>query len=132
MQNYLSSVLVLLAAAFFVQSCEYKNEEELFPKKITPADSCVTTNVSYAQIIQPIFTESCAYAGCHTGSSVQFSSGIDLSSYQKTEETTPSQLLLDVIKHVPGNSRMPQGAEKLEPCKIAQIEAWINEGRQNN
>lgn len=124
-----SSLFFVSAIFMLIYSCEYKNEEELFPE-VVPSN-CDTVDVSYSAIIQPIFNRSCAFSGCHDDSGASNSFGINLSSWQNADNTVSSVQLLRSIKHT-GNFPMPKGAAKLPPCEIQQIESWINNGRKNN
>ncbi|MGB0165252.1 MAG: hypothetical protein ACPF8V_00225 [Luteibaculum sp.] len=134
----LSRVLPVLMAGFLslflIYACEYENREELFPKdpsQLPGGSQCDTVDVSYSAVIQPIFNRSCAISGCHDDQGAQFSFGINLSSYEKTQETGISEEIIRAINHT-GNFPMPKAAPKLPACEIAQIESWINNGRKNN
>ncbi len=129
LSSRIKGFLILAGVLTLVWACEKESEENLNGGS---TKNCEVSDVSYANQVQPIFTESCAFSGCHAGSSADFSAGIDLSSYEKTQQTADSDLLIRSIKHEQGVSSMPRGAAKLDACKIATIETWINEGRQDN
>ncbi len=133
--SWMLAAAALLAIGVLNTACEKESKEELAQVNENTGGGgteCDTSSVSYATDIQPIFNRSCAFSGCHVGNSAQFSNGHDLSSYERTQQTTGSAVLLGSIKHESGFSRMPKGGGKLPACEIALIEAWINAGRPNN
>ena len=114
-------------AAFFslslFSSCYYDSEEDLYP-----ATECLTTNVSFSADIVPILNNSCI--GCHSASANL--GNISLEGYNAVKVHVQNGKLLGSVKHLSGFSAMPQGAPKLESCKILKMEAWINAGSPNN
>ena len=92
------------------------------------AGVCDTFNISYSQIIVPILQNTCI--GCHGGSMPAAS--IDLSDYSGVETVALNGRLFGAVSHDTAYAPMPQGGNKLPDCTIAKINAWINEGAQNN
>lgn len=92
-------------------------------------NNCDTENVSFASDVQVIFNASCTFSVCHDASTP--SAGINLTSYEGIDAVSTT-LLLNAIKHEGNADPMPRGAAKLSDCKIATIEAWINDGKPNN
>lgn len=111
------------------------------------------TNPTLALDVQPIFTASCALAGCHTGTGP--AEGLDLSSgntfgntvgipsaqlpsMNRVTANDPSQsYLVHKIEGTQGSvagtgSRMPLGRAALSSTQIATIRAWITSGARNN
>ena len=101
-------------------------------------------DVSYADQIQPILTQSCGGSGCHVNSST---SGVNVSSYDALMNSSgivygepvinpgnPDESpLVDKIEPNPQfGSRMPQGGPFLTNDEIAQIRAWIEGGAEDN
>lgn len=112
-------------------------------KKETPL------TVFFQQDIQPIFNQSCALSGCHTGSFP--AGGLNLSSGQAYNNivgvnSTQNPSLQRIKKLDPVNSylirkikgegisgvRMPFGRPALSLDVIAMFENWVNEGAENN
>ncbi|TXC81472.1 hypothetical protein [Luteibaculum oceani] len=124
------ALFLLVSSMAFFNACEYKNEEDLF---LNSNKTCDTVDVSYNDVIQPIFSASCAIAGgCHDDQGASIAFGINLSSYEKTQQSGMTDgMLLDAINHT-GSFPMPKGAEKLPKCEIEQIESWVRNGRKNN
>lgn len=89
---------------------------------------CDTTNMSFANDIQPIINLNCL--GCHSGSNV--SGGVELDDHPGVHTVALSGQLLGAITHSQGYKPMPNGQPKLPDCKIAKIRNWINDGAQNN
>jgi hypothetical protein len=134
--------VVGLAKAFFLvvipllslfSSCG-KNSNPTTPSDIVfPA-----SNISYAQTVQPLFLQKCAFVGCHDDQSM--AGGLSLTSYLAL--TSPSHP--GVV--IPGNSTNSILAQKidgrdphLEPIpttltsnQITGIKKWIDEGAKNN
>ena len=111
------------------------------------------TNPTLSLDVQPIFTASCAVAGCHTGTAP--AEGLDLSAGNTFVNTVgiPSAQLPSMNRITPGDpsqsylvhkiegtqasvggagSRMPLGRAALSSTQIATIRAWITSGTPNN
>ena len=120
----------LLAIIFFagvvVTSCSKENEENLQPKINQPI--CDTLNMTFKKDVLPIITFNCY--SCHGNGNIQ--GGINLDGYARLKRQVDNNQLLNVIKHSPGYSQMPQGQPKLSQCDINKIEAWVNRGALNN
>lgn len=125
-----SIVSKLLAVVFFAAiifiSCTKENEEDLQPKINLPV--CDTINMTYTKNVLPIITFNCY--SCHGNG--QIFGGINLEGYVRLKRQVDNNQLLNVIRHSPGYSQMPQGLPKLSQCDINKIEAWVNRGALNN
>lgn len=129
----MKKVLLVLAASAWFTACTNDNLEELHP-------SCDTTGVvSFANVVLPIMNSSCGTdnTGCHVNNSAD--GGYGLSNYTDMIEyfVSPAKDLkfIRTLTHDPALSSslyMPQGAAKLDDCSILKIQAWINNGKQNN
>jgi hypothetical protein len=102
--------------------------------------------------VQPILTNSCAFSGCHAGTSPQ--EGMNLSAgltHSNTVNVASNQSGLDRIEPGLANQsylvhkiqgtqgtvagsglRMPRGGTPLSQANIDIIRAWIADGAQNN
>jgi hypothetical protein len=119
------ALLLLFICSILLSSCYKDNEEELY------GDSCVIVNVSYLTEVEPIIQNFCL--ACH--SNVNFSSlggNIQLEDYADFAFVAGSGQLLGAIKHETGFSQMPQGSPQLSDCAIETIQAWVEEGYQDN
>lgn len=103
-------------------------------------------SVSFSQDIQPIFTGTCAAAGCHDSGTQE--SGVHLSTYDDALSSVGVQYGTEIIN--PGNpndspivdkisndtpqfgARMPEGGPPLSSAQIDSIIAWIEDGAPNN
>ncbi len=112
----------LIAFSIFLFACTEDNKNDL-------GQDCDIDTVSYASDIQPIFTNSCAFSGCHKGSVP--ASGINLENHAEASKVSGS-LLLASIKHESGASPMPKSSSKLPACSIEKIEIWVEDGKPNN
>lgn len=119
--NHLPSELVSLLEKWINQgalnySCDNVNE------------SCDTVDMKYINDISPILSVNCV--GCHSGSSPK--GGIDLSTYSNVKIMADNGKLMGAINHTIGFVAMPQGGAKLNDCKIAKFNNWIQNGALNN
>ena len=97
-----------------------------------------STNVSYAQHVQPLFNQSCALSGCHDDG--QHQSPLRLTSRFETVFGLPNI----VVPGEPENStlvhriegtigpRMPPTGTPLNQNQINGIRTWITEGAADN
>jgi mono/diheme cytochrome c family protein len=125
----------------------------LWHNRFQAKPAAATPEVSFAKEIQPIFTASCARAGCHAGS--RAAQGMDLSDGQAIANIVgvPSDEASDLNRIEPGDpeksyllhkvlgtqrtvggsgSRMPLGGKSLSDDQIAKIRRWITQGAQDN
>lgn len=89
--------------------------------------ACVTTDLTYTADIADIINESCATVGCHgMGTTTTF----EMHDYTTTKAAVDYDRIIGAINHDADFSPMPypEGAAKLEQCKIDQITAWITAG----
>lgn len=106
--------------------CTYDNELD---KYMDSLESCDTSNVTYSSTIQPILENKC-YT-CHSDANAPvYGNNIVLDYYSAVQQR--SQTIVKAVKHAPGVANMPEGMEKLDPCTIAKIETWVNNGALNN
>lgn len=118
--------VLLYASLLVLSACEYQVADKVQPVIDPPA--CNTESVTFAATIQPMLSQSCG--SCHSGGSA--SAGVRLDSYTSIKQVAQSGKLIGVISHAKGFSPMPQGGTKLSDCKIAQVQAWVNQGLPNN
>ena len=103
-------------------------------------------SVSFSQDIEPIFTGTCAVAGCHNSGTQE--SRVNLSTYDAALNSVGVQYGTEIIN--PGNPddspiidkisnnnpqygvRMPESGSPLSPAEIDSIRAWIEDGAPNN
>ena len=116
-------IFLCLAVSFFISSCYYDNEEDLYPE-----NTCKTEAMSYSNDVLPILEDNCY--SCHDQASSQ--GGVTLEGYTNLKVYVDNGKLLGAIKHEPGFPAMPQGAPQLGECQIAKIEAWVDQGASDN
>jgi hypothetical protein len=117
---------VFIVTGFFIKGCYYDSKEYLFPDIGT--NTCDTVNFTYSEAVQPILDQYCV--SCHSSS---FPSGnVKLDNYTNVKIYADNGKLLGTISHASGYSPMPQGASKLDDCKILTISKWIDAGAPNN
>lgn len=102
------------------------------------------SDVSFSKDVSPILQSSCSGSGCHIPEGI---SGVKLGSYQNIMNSEGTQYGKDIV--VPGDAgaspiidklkpspqygqRMPYNRPALSSDEIAKIEAWINQGANNN
>lgn len=119
-----SVVIILFSIVLFtVSACTFDSEEELYP-----SSDCDTAEMSLATDIRPIL-DNYNCSGCH--SSVSNSGGVDLEGHTDLKIWADNGILLKSMKH-DGASPMPKGADKMNACDIAKVEAWISQGALDN
>lgn len=89
---------------------------------------CDTLNVSYSSNIVPIMQLHCY--GCHN--EIDQYAGINLKDFHTVLTLVESGKLMGTINHESGFSAMPKNADKLSDCEISKLNAWINNGYENN
>lgn len=102
-----------------------------------PGKPCDPDTVYYNRDIQPIFTASCAYSGCHDATTRE--KGIQLTDYNSvmsTADIEPGDLdggkLYEKITETDPNERMPPRPKNpLSSSQITLIAKWINQGAKN-
>lgn len=113
--------------------------------------TCGSSSVSFSGAVQPIFTSSCALAGCHTGAAPQ--QGLNLSSGKAyasivnvlAKECTDGRLrvrpkdpansyVIEKLTNVKlcSGGQMPKVGASLPSTEITTISDWICEGAPNN
>jgi hypothetical protein len=118
-------LLAGLSLGWMISSCEYDNEETLYPP-----EPCDTTMVTYSLTVSPIIAQHCLSLDCH-GSPAEVS-GIPLDGYDNLKQVVDSERLLGAIRHETGFSFMPKNTDKLPDCDISKIERWVANGAPNN
>jgi hypothetical protein len=122
--TFILGLLVILA----VSTCYYDSEEYLFPQT---GNQCDTVNVTYAGSVVPIMQNHCL--SCHSNAvAASFGGNIKLEVYADVKIQADNHKLLGAVAHENGYSPMPNGAPKLEDCKISTIRIWVNAGAPNN
>ncbi len=119
-------LVIIFVTVILVTSCTKENEENLQSKINQPL--CDTLNMTFAKDVLPIITLNCY--SCHGNGNIQ--GGMNLDGFARIKRQVDNNLLLNVIKHSPGYSQMPQGQPRLAQCDINKIEAWVNRGALNN
>ena len=113
----------VLSVLLITVACAYDSEEDMFMD-----NDCQDDNVSFRMHIQPILETNCL--GCH-GTGIN-TGGVTLEGYENLKVFVNNGRFLGAVKHESGFSPMPQNANKLPDCQISQIEAWIDDGAENN
>ena len=90
--------------------------------------SCDTTDVSFAQNVFPIISNSCT--GCHSGNDP--SGGFSLTNHAEVKEAVLNFDLLNSILWNGLAENMPKNGDQLSDCQISIIEQWINDGTPDN
>jgi hypothetical protein len=91
-------------------------------------DSCITANISYKAEIASVIKNSCIK--CHNDK--RSSGGISLEGYENVKKLAQSGMLKKVIEHQKGVKPMPFFASKLPDCVIKKINAWTDQGMNDN
>jgi len=125
-----SGMLILLVVA-----CNKDNYSVIHqvPPPATPTVCDTSGTISYAASVAPVMAASCAISGCHDAASMQ--GGVVLSTYIGVHKSNQNGLLIPAIKHNTANAAptnwMPLTGS-LDPCDVAKIVKWANNGALNN
>ena len=113
--NFKLLFFVLLLGFMFV-SCGDDDDE---------GETCNTSDITYTNTVAAIFSNNCAFSGCHaTGTTTTFSLG----SYDDAVIAAGFGRMIGALSHQAGFTPMPQGGSMLDQCTIDQVAAWINAG----
>lgn len=122
----LFSIVLLSILAFSLSSCYYDIEEELYPAY--SANSCDTSNITYAKDIQPMLQSACY--SCH-GTGIGLGN-VTLEGFANLQAYIADGSLIGSVDHDAGFSPMPKGGTKFSDCNITKIKIWVREGAPNN
>lgn len=122
--KHLILFLLIALTLLSTSSCYYDTEEELYPQ----TQVCKTDSMSYTNNIVPILNNYCI--SCHSTAANQ--GGVAMEGYDAVKTYVSNDKFLNSIKHISGTSAMPKNADKLDDCTIKKVEAWIQQGAQNN
>lgn len=125
------SVGFLLSLIGLMFSCYNDNLSELDPAAGVGGGSCDTTGmITYANQIAPLLKTNCGTSNsCHSSNNT---SGYTLSTYSGVRAVVANGRLMNSINWTGSAIRMPQDASKMNDCKIATIQKWIDAGALNN
>ena len=115
------ALMLVLPALMLITSCE--KVEYVTAEPIDP-NLCDTTNVSYAEVIEPVLVEFCIE--CHN--SGRSDAGVNLEGYDNVQTYALNGRLKSSMLGTMNSYVKGEGAD----CKKQQIFAWIEQGAQNN
>lgn len=122
------TLLTLFIAAILLQACYNDKADQLYP---APIAGCDTNNVTYSGFVSPILSSTtCTKSNCHANPSPQ--AGLVLSKYEDVRKAALEHTLVNTIADSPGYRHMPDDGGRLDACVIAKINAWVNQGAQQN
>jgi len=107
--------------------CYNDNLQDMYPGG---SGNCNLDSVKFGTVIQPIMNQSCALSGCHDAATAMY--GINLSSYAGVQAIAADGRLVSTTTHANGVSPMPKNMDKLDDCKLSQIQKWVAAGAPNN
>ena len=114
-----------LLAIILLPACIWDNLEELYPDNA----NCDTTSVSFSTDIIPILSNNCF--SCHSNlNAPSFGGGLSFEDHQDVAGN--SDRIIGAINHNAGFLAMPRDGDKLNPCSINLVEAWVNSGAPDN
>ena len=123
----LVQLLMLISLGLFMNSCYY----DAYPEyDIDEPDIVIPTEVSFQSDIQPLFARC---TGCHKGAypNPDLRSGSSFGSLVPEFVTSGSAANSKLYNYLPGNGHHDVGFT-LNSGEIALIEAWIDQGANNN
>jgi len=122
MKNLTKLLAIIFVLTLLFCGCYNDSEEDLY--KFSKS-GCDTTNVTYAQTVEPIIQTTCS--SCHGGTSP--SGNLTLQSYSNVVSAVSTKNLYARISST-SNPMPPSGL--MNACTIKQIKRWINMGSLNN
>jgi hypothetical protein len=124
-------LFLILATIGLMVSCYNDNLAELDPSSSVKGGSCDTTGImSYANHIAPLLRTNCGTSNsCHNSNNT---SGFNLSTYAGVYSTVANGKLISSITWTGSATRMPEATSKMNDCKIATIQKWIDAGALDN
>jgi hypothetical protein len=87
--------------------------------------ACNKTGITYTNFIKPLVANACL--GCH-GGNASAGAGIKLNNYAETKASGLTGKFYGSIAHDAGFKTMPKGGQKLSPCFIEKVKAWVDGG----
>ena len=134
--NTTTKKIVLASSLGFVTLLWAGCEKDYYYTKPATDPEPVTTPVSYASEIQPIFNASCNMASCHDGTHepnlLAGSSYSSVLGFINTANPEASELYRRITLPDSDPEFMPEGEPALSSEEINKILSWITQGAQNN
>jgi formate-dependent nitrite reductase cytochrome c552 subunit len=118
-------ILSILALSGFLWSCTYDSEEQLYHQN----GNCDTSAVRYSTTITSLLNNY-GCISCHNAGT--FSGSIRLDTYTSVKARVDDGQLFGAINHLPGFTPMPESSNKMSPCDLGRVNAWIAAGAPNN
>ena len=118
-------VFTTLLLLFIFQSCYFDNKEDLYQFADTVCDF---TQVSYTNDVSPVLTQYCM--SCHS-ESTKFGN-VSLEGHNNVKIYANNGSLYGAVAHTGNYSIMPPSGQKIPPCDIDKLKAWIDAGSLNN
>ena len=122
--RYIINLGFMLASLAWLSSCEWNNEEDLYPV----VTGCDTTNITYSGTVAVILDGNCV--SCHNSSFGQ--GGVVVDNYDDLKVVVDNGRFWGAINHEEGYLPMPQNLPKLNECDLKKIRTWIDEGALND
>jgi hypothetical protein len=136
---FIFGTILLLALIMVASSCK---------KRSSAVPETVKADPSFANDIQPIFTNNCALSGCHNSTAQQglilsqgqaYSNLVNVNSTQEQSrmrvlpgDAANSYLVIKIEGNQTVGVRMPNGRSPLSSVQIQNIKNWIDRGAKNN
>lgn len=116
--------IALIAAFVTLFGLLYSCQDEYVAPYVDP-NACNTTDVSFKNFIEPLMTQRCAYAGCHTaGAAVGSLATYDaIAAYAKNGK---------LVAKSNGTMNGMYLQDSTLGCVLLKVEAWVNQGAKNN
>lgn len=141
---FLRSAALLALFAVLLQSCKHEplaiedivddgNGGGSGGQDSDPVDTCDQNTAYFAQEVLPIFIQSCTMSGCHNAPT-DANDEIDLTSYNAiVASDVISGDLWEALTENDNEDKMPPDSmNQLSADQLATINAWLQQGAQNN
>jgi len=126
MRNYFLLFALLFGTVVFTASCEDDD---------TP-DPCDALNATYDGAVQGIINSSCAYTGCHNGTSLVIpEAATDFSTFAGMQASLTQELfetrVLD-LRNMPPENVPPGMPTELTDAQLEILQCWADAGYPEN
>ena len=137
MNNKWSRYKLYVFTAILLNSCVYRNEEDMAPA--VDCSKVIPDTVSFSKNVQPILTNNCAITNCHSGTSPQGKLNLEVAdAYSQlmkkgsgyVDTVNPQISVLQSSLRSKSNPMPPTG--NLDECSIELITQWMLQKAKNN
>ena len=126
---------LFIVCAFMMTSCKDQTNQSNTSNIIFP-----DSNVSYTKQVEPLFQQTCAQAGCHSGDQPAANLDLQIDAWHSLINYLPPLIIVKngnnspLVKYLDGRllPQMPLRSQPLTTNQINGVKKWIDEGARLN